>query len=581
MRTFLAIDFGTTHTTVARLTENSKYEPEIVEIDGKKEIDTALRLDDEGRIIHFGNEAMGRINDAAGTTFYNFKAFVGRGKSYDNPNKSYTAEELSLLFLTYLRQKIEKKYFNDAKLNEIDGLSCVIGCPAEWNEIQKNKIAEIAGEAGFPNAIYCDEPLGVIYYYHYRGDISLNEKQNILVYDFGGGTTDLAIEQMSPSNDGDCEPKLLAAGGVANLGGKDFDDALVSHFISKLGIDKDSLEHRDVQMLEKYSRRIKEKLSLQVEDGHSSAEVTIPTLYSRRSSCTLSLTEDEFETVCRDLIDKFEEPIYDVLNKAGLAQKKIHRIILAGGSSLLYYVKERMDKMFSSKKILVSTNPLEVTVKGLALYGKACACGASTLDVRKDDVSVKEHTGTEYSAIFSHHSQASVQSKEQPKAKKSKLPVLLLVLLLLLVFLYQIGSTTSSSDKTIEVKTQEVAQKRDLGKNDIVQICQRYGFVDGKGAMTDDSREIYSGLYYSLSTWEKMKNWAPGINKNSSGIWMCSDKIYWRDQKGTSGSMDYSTLRKDPNITAERISHIASAITDDEAEQNKIISALTELQNAP
>ena len=110
MRTFLAIDFGTTHTTVARLTENSKYEPEIVEIDGKKEIDTALRLDDEGRIIHFGNEAMGRINDAAGTTFYNFKAFVGRGKSYDNPNKSYTAEELSLLFLTYLRQKIEKKY---------------------------------------------------------------------------------------------------------------------------------------------------------------------------------------------------------------------------------------------------------------------------------------------------------------------------------------------------------------------------------------------------------------------------------------------------------------------------------------
>ena len=522
-----------------------------------------MRLDDEGRIIHFGNEAMGRINDAAGTTFYNFKAFVGRGKSYDNPNKSYTAEELSLLFLTYLRQKIEKKYFNDAKLNEIDGLSCVIGCPAEWNEIQNNKIAEIAGEAGFPNAIYCDEPLGVIYYYHYCGDISLNEKQNVLVYDFGGGTTDIAIEQMLPSNGGDCEPKLLAAGGVANLGGKDFDDALVSHFISKLGFDKDSLERRDMQLLEKFSRNIKEDLSHRIEDGYSSAEVTIPRLYSRKSPCTLSLTEDEFETVCRDLIDKFEEPIYDVLNKAEVTQEAIHRVILAGGSSLLFYVKERMDKMFSSDKVLVGANPLEVTVKGLALYGRACTCGFSTLDVIKENVSkdnpsTKERAGTEYSLLFSRHSQPDAQ----PKAKKNKLRIYLslgIILVSVILFL-----------------TVFVLHKRDLEKNDIVQICQQYGFTNGNGVINDD-REIYSYLNYRLSTWEKIKNWVPGINKNSSGIFMCSDKIYWFDQKGSEYSLNYSALR---NTTAERISQIASEIVDDEAEQNKIISALTALQNA-
>lgn len=565
MKAFLAIDFGTTHTTVARLTESSKYEPEIVEIDGKKTIDTALRLDDKGTVTHFGNEAMEGLNAPPGTTFYNFKAFVGSDKSYGNLDKSYSAEELSLIFLTYLRQKIEKRHFNDVKLAEVDDLYCVIGCPAEWNEIQKNKIAEIAREAGFPNAIYCDEPLGVIYYYHYRGDISLKEEQNVLVYDFGGGTTDLAVEKLLASESYDCKPKLLAAGGVTDLGGKDFDDALVSHFMTKMGIEKQSLEHRDLQTLEKYSRMIKEKLSLLVEDGSTSTEITIPMLFSKRSSYTLSLTKEEFEGVCGDLIGKFEKPIYDVLNKAAISQKDIHRVILAGGSSLLYYVKQRANEMFCSNKILASANPLEVIAKGLALYGRVCACGAATLDVTRNDVNEKKRAGTECQPTLPNHAKST--------AKTNKLFYLLPIILLLAVF------TFFSSGKT---------QPTTLGRDDIIRLCQQNGeFNDGvafagdKGKMgIPKAREIYSYIYYDLSWWETIKNWAPGAGKNASGIFMCSDKIYWSDKQGTKNSMEYSALRNDPSITRTQIGEIASSIVDDEVEQNKIISTLLALQSA-
>ena len=136
MKTFLAIDFGTSQTSVAMLAENSQYEPEIVEIDGQKAIPTALRLDAEGNVLFFGKDAIERFHDDSGQTFYNFKAFIGWNKDYQamTGQTAYTPESLSQIFLTYLREKIEKRYFNGAKLTDDPNISCVIGCPAEWND---------------------------------------------------------------------------------------------------------------------------------------------------------------------------------------------------------------------------------------------------------------------------------------------------------------------------------------------------------------------------------------------------------------------------------------------------------------
>ena len=413
MKTFLAIDFGTSQTSVAMLAENSRYEPEIVEIDGQKAIPTALRLDAEGNVLFFGKDAIEKFHDDEGQTFYNFKAFIGRNKDYQamTNQTQHTPEGLSRIFLTCLREKIEKRYFNGAKLADDPNISCVIGCPAEWNNPQKRKVEDIARQAGFPNVVHCEEPLGVIYYYHFRGDLDLSEDRNVLVYDFGGGTTDVAIEKVRANGSGTVGVDVLAANGIANLGGMVFDRALTDFFINKLGLDPQTLPLRDRQQIERYSRQLKEDLSRRVEDGHNSSEVSIPMLRATKSGCTLSITREEFNSVCAEFITQFDEPIYEALNFAMLIQDKIDRVILAGGSSALPYVRDKIAAIFPGGNVLTSASPTEVIAKGLAVYGRV-------IETAKKAASPVQSECQDEKPIAP--AQTMPLKKEQPAARRSE-----------------------------------------------------------------------------------------------------------------------------------------------------------------
>ena len=80
----------------------------------------------------------------------------------------------------------------------------------------------------------------------------LTKTQNILVYDFGGGRTDVAIEEISPSSDGSAigEPRVMAATGISDLGGKDFDERLRDYFIEKMGATAAAIGEKDLRILE-------------------------------------------------------------------------------------------------------------------------------------------------------------------------------------------------------------------------------------------------------------------------------------------------------------------------------------------
>ena len=382
MKTFLAIDFGTTQSSVARFTDSSRFEPEIVDIDGQKAVATALQLDSNGNVLYFGKEATEKVHQKSGCTFYNFKVEIGTGKVYRDGDKTYTPEELSLIFLTHLRQKLERRYFNGVKLMDQTELSCIIGCPAEWTEVQKKTVEEIAQKAGFPRVTHCEEPWGIIYYYHFQGNLDMEKTQNVLVYDFGGGTTDLAIECVHVDSEKRINPDMLAAGGITDLGGMNFDRALAGFFMKKLNLDPQTLPPRDHQTIERFSKLLKEELSRTIEEGGRSAEVSIPLLVSTKSFGTvLSITEGEFQSICGNLMERFEEPIYDVLNSAKLMPQKIDRVILAGGSSVMPYVRERVSAIFPKEKLITSTAPTEVVAKGLAIYGRVLACGAESLKI--------------------------------------------------------------------------------------------------------------------------------------------------------------------------------------------------------
>ena len=377
IKRFLAIDFGTTQTSVAILNEGSNREPEIIEIhDGQrvvKAIATAIQLDENGNILYFGAGALAKSENAPERTFQNFKVFVGsKDKKFQlqTAQEIYTPDKLALLFLTQLRKLIEERYFNGSSLSSERELTCVIGYPADWDNVRKENLKKIAQEAGFVNVKLCDEPTGVIYFNHFFGGLKFKKSQNILVYDFGGGTTDVAIARVDISDSGEIKPVILAVGGLPNLGGSNFDEAITAHYLSENHYDLNTLSSKD-RLHDKWiiglaAREAKEELS-----SKNAVEKTINRLKVTGGAKPqkLSLSRDDFMNVCAELIGKFDEPVYDALAVAGLSPEDIDFVILAGGSSAMPYVKTKMSGIFTAEKIFISPST-EIIAQGLSLFGK-------------------------------------------------------------------------------------------------------------------------------------------------------------------------------------------------------------------
>jgi len=374
MKYILGIDFGTTTTAVGMTSESSRFEPEIIEIDGIKTVETVLRLDFSGeKTEQIGEEAWREISLYPDRTFFAFKPKTGTDYQFifTPKNRIFSARELGILFLRVIREKIEHQQFNDTSLHDLN-LTCVIGYPAEWTEDQKKTLTEMAEEAGFPNIIGCEEPVGVVYYHHFKGDIDINKEQTILVYDFGGGTTDVAVVRTGKGR----LPEVIGFGGT-DVGGYHFDEKLRTFFSLKISMSHGmaQLNLSDQAMIRRYARMLKEKLSVARDNGSDKAEVTIPMLETSKTSQRILLNTAEFEKQCAELIDRFEEPVRAVLDKFGIKNEDIGISIIAGGSGRLYYVREKFKQLFPESLRIYSTNPQEVISKGLTLFGRAKTIG--------------------------------------------------------------------------------------------------------------------------------------------------------------------------------------------------------------
>ncbi|MDR1482548.1 MAG: Hsp70 family protein [Synergistaceae bacterium] len=515
MKTFLGIDFGTTQTSVARVGEKTKYEPEIVEIDGKKSVYTALRLNAAGNVDLFGDEALDRIHEAPEDTFYNFKADLGSGKTYHSScGREYSPEELTYFFLRYLAQKIAKKYFNAPSLEKVEDLSCTIGCPAAWDENLRNTIADIARKAEFPNVACCAEPVGVVYYCYDRGDLSLTDPQNILVYDFGGGTTDVAVEEVSPDEDGVIRkiPTILSVSErseLGDLGGRNFDKALRDHFIEQMGTAEVTFGPKDLKMLELYSKRLKEKLSIAVDDGKNSEERETFFLLSKSNNHTITLSKNEFEQVCEPLINRLKEPIDSALNRQlSLNVDGIGYVILAGGSSRLYYVKIGIKDLFPNSEIVVSANPVEVVAKGLALYGRFSVLGPNTVPARPESAQDGDAKAAGLETLLEERADLRNRSNRDSRTrwKKLWLPLAAVVVIAILLAGYwylEKGSAPTIVQEPVEAVAQDDAQAEyEMGlkheaAQDYRQAFESYKKAADKG-LADAQNKLGEMYYYGL-----------------------------------------------------------------------------------
>merc|ERR1711863_233383 len=193
------------------------------------------------------------------------------------------------------------------------------------------------------------------------------------IYDLGGGTFDVSILTIE---DGIFEVKSTS--GDTHLGGEDFDNRMVNHFMTefKRKHKKDlSGNKRALRRLRTACERAKRTLSASAQ-----ASIEIDSLFEGIDFYT-SITRARFEELNADLFRGTMDPVEKSLRDAKMDKSDIHEIVLVGGSTRIPKVQKLLQDFFSGKELNKSINPDEAVAYGAAVQA-AILCGDKSEEVQ-------------------------------------------------------------------------------------------------------------------------------------------------------------------------------------------------------
>lgn len=286
------------------------------------------------------------------------KTLIGKSNyaiSYNGEDKS--PEEVSAYILRKLAEDASKLVDTEVK-------DVVITCPAYFGTAERTATKNAGEIAGLNVIEIISEPTAAALYY---GCAKERGEKTILVYDLGGGTFDVTVMRI-----GEGKIEVICSDGNHELGGKDWDDAimryLASEFCSKTGFDEEFDEYAQ-QDLRLKAEKAKQQLSSREE---------VPVMLDaggRRERIALSRTT--FDEMTQVLLNESIEKTDAAIEVAESKGYKIDEIILVGGSTRMPQVtKALVEKYGIEPKIL---EPDEAVAKGAAIY----ALGAYELKVKE------------------------------------------------------------------------------------------------------------------------------------------------------------------------------------------------------
>jgi L1 cell adhesion molecule like protein len=235
----------------------------------------------------------------------------------------------------------------------------VITVPAYFNDGQRQATKDAGNIAGLNVKRIINEPTAAAIAYGL--DKKGKTERNVLIFDLGGGTFDVSLLTIE---DGIFEVKATA--GDTHLGGEDFDNRMVNHFVEefKRKYKKDiSGNARALRRLRTACERAKRTLS-----SSAQASVEIDSLYEGVDFYT-SITRARFEELNADLFRGCISPVEKVLRDAKMEKKQVQDIVLVGGSTRIPKVQQLLQEFFNGKELNKSINPDEAVAYGAAVQG--------------------------------------------------------------------------------------------------------------------------------------------------------------------------------------------------------------------
>jgi molecular chaperone DnaK len=368
----LGIDLGTTNSACAVVREGrasvvrrgeDRIIPSMVGVAASGEIVVGpeakrLRGVDPTQVVFSSKRLIGRrfgspeVQRMVSTVPYRIVEGANESVMVQLGSRLVSAVEISAHVLKYLRQMAEEALGQRVK-------KAVVAVPANFTDAQRSATRVAARLAGLDVLRIINEPTAAALAYGYIEDMD----RRIAVYDFGGGTFDLTILQITRN-----VFEVLATSGEMFLGGDDIDDAVLESMVAAYRTQHRRDISRDMVALGRL-RSVAEQVKIQLSEN-SRASVRVEDVVPGGGDLEFSLTDRDLREKIAPLVQRTVPVCQEAMRTAGISAAQIDEIVLVGGTTRMPLVREVVERIFG-KPPQTSINPMSVVAVGAAIQGAA------------------------------------------------------------------------------------------------------------------------------------------------------------------------------------------------------------------